>query len=70
MTVTGDREDTLLTELERVIARMQKIQRDIRASRQPASMFEIARLKDLGHEYAALTARLEVVVGSVRHGRD
>jgi hypothetical protein len=59
MNETSDSGDALLIELERVIARMQKIQRAIRASGQSASMFEIGRLKDLGREYAAVTARLE-----------
>jgi hypothetical protein len=50
---------TPLAQLERLIVRMQKIQRDLHASGQPASLFEIGRLKDLGHEYAEITARLE-----------
>jgi hypothetical protein len=40
--------------LERVIARMQAIQRAIKASGQSASMFELQELKDLGREYARL----------------
>jgi len=40
--------------LERVIARMQSIQLAIKASGQPASMFELQELKDLGMEYARL----------------
>ena len=40
--------------LERVITRMQAIQRAIKASGQPASMFEIQELKDLGREYALI----------------
>jgi hypothetical protein len=44
--------------LEQVIARMQVIQRAIRASGQPASMFELQELKDLGVEYARLVAAL------------
>jgi hypothetical protein len=40
--------------LERVIARMQSIQRAIKSSRQPASMFELQELKDLGREYARI----------------
>jgi hypothetical protein len=62
--------DALLAELERVVARMHKIQRAIRASRQPASMFEIGQLKDLGREYADLTARLEASGLSARRMRD
>ena len=38
--------------LERVIARMQAIQRAIKSSGQPASMFELQELKDLGRAYA------------------
>ena len=45
-------------QLERVIARMQVIQRAIRSSRQPASMFELQELKDLGREYARLVDEL------------
>ena len=41
-------------QLERVITRMQKIQRAIKSSGQPASMFELQELKDLGREYARL----------------
>jgi hypothetical protein len=40
--------------LEWVIARMQAIQRAIKASGQPASMFELQELKDLGREYALI----------------
>jgi len=40
--------------LEQVIARMQAIQRAIKASGQPASMFELQELKDLGRDYARL----------------
>jgi hypothetical protein len=44
--------------LEQVIERMQAIQRAIRASGQPASMFELQELKDLGVEYARLIEAL------------
>jgi hypothetical protein len=40
--------------LEEIITRMQKIQRTIKASRQPASMLELMELKDLGREYARI----------------
>jgi hypothetical protein len=40
--------------LERVIARMQAIQRAIKSSGQPASLFELQELKDLGREYARI----------------
>ena len=45
-------------QLERVITRMQVIQRAIGASGQPASMFELQELKDLGREYARLVDEL------------
>jgi hypothetical protein len=41
-------------ELEQVIARMQAIQRAIKSSGQPASMFELQELKDLGMAYARI----------------
>ncbi len=44
--------------LEQVIERMHTIQRAIRASGQPASMFELQELKDLGIEYARLVEAL------------
>ena len=44
--------------LEAVIGRMQKIQRAIKASRQPASMLELMELKELGNEYARIIERL------------
>jgi hypothetical protein len=40
--------------LEKIIARMQAIQRSIRSSGQPASMFELQELKDLGRQYARI----------------
>ncbi|HUT42356.1 MAG TPA: hypothetical protein VM011_13570 [Gammaproteobacteria bacterium] len=45
-------------ELERIIKRMQKIQRAIKASRQPASMLELEELKALGRAYARIIDRL------------
>jgi phosphate uptake regulator len=44
--------------LEAVIKRMQKLQRSIKASGQPASMRELAELKDLGREYARIIDRI------------
>jgi hypothetical protein len=44
--------------LEKVIARMQTIQRAIKSSGQPASMFELQELKDLGAEYAKIVDSL------------
>lgn len=49
----------LLERVERVVRRMQTIQREIHASRQPAAQYEIAELKRLGSEYAELLAQLE-----------
>ena len=50
-------------QLERVIARMQTIQRSISSSGQPASMFELQELKDLGTEYAKIVDSLEGASG-------
>lgn len=44
--------------LEAVIKRMQKIQRAIKASGQPASMLELAELQDLGREYALIIEQI------------
>jgi hypothetical protein len=44
--------------LEQIIRRMQKIQRSIRASRQPASRLELMELRDLGGEYARIIEQL------------
>jgi hypothetical protein len=49
--------------LEAIIRRMQKIQRAIKASRQPASMLELAELKSLGAEYGRTVARLATLAG-------
>ena len=50
--------DSPAHELERIIGRMQKIQRAIKVSRQPASMLELEELKALGREYARIIDRL------------
>jgi hypothetical protein len=44
--------------LEEIIGRMQKIQRSIQASRQPASRMELMELRDLGGEYAGIIEQL------------
>jgi hypothetical protein len=44
--------------LEKVIKHMQKIQRAIKASGQPASMLELMELKDLGREYALIIEQI------------
>ena len=46
------------TRLEEIIRRMQKIQRSIKASRQPASRLELMELGDLGREYARIIEQL------------
>lgn len=48
----------ILTRLERLVERMQKIQRQIKATGEPASRFEIQTLEELGREYAVLVAQL------------
>jgi hypothetical protein len=48
----------ILTRLERLVERMQKIQRQIAATGEPASRFEIEMLQELGREYAVLVAQL------------
>ena len=45
-------------QLEDTIRRMQVIQRAIRASGQPPSLFEITELKNLGREYARIVEQL------------
>lgn len=50
-------------QLERTIARMQAIQRAIKASAQPPSMFELQALKDLGRDYARLVDALANISG-------
>jgi hypothetical protein len=47
--------------LEVIIRRMQKIQRAIKASRQPPSMLELDELMSLGNEYARTVARLAIL---------
>jgi hypothetical protein len=49
--------------LEAIIRRMQKIQRAIKASRQPASMLELDELKSLGTEYASTVDRIATLAG-------
>jgi len=44
--------------LERIVGRMQHIQREIRASGQPPSMGELAELKELGVEYGRIVEQL------------
>jgi hypothetical protein len=44
--------------LGKIIKRMRKIQRSIKASGQPASMRELTELKDLGREYARIIEQI------------
>jgi division protein CdvB (Snf7/Vps24/ESCRT-III family) len=44
--------------LAAIIRRMQKIQRSIQASRQPASRLELMELRGLGEEYARIIEQL------------
>lgn len=44
--------------LEEIIRRMQKIQRSIQASRQPATRLELMELRDLGLEYSRIIEQL------------
>ena len=48
----------LQARLEIIIRRMQKIQRSIKVSRQPATRLELMELKDLGREYADIIDKL------------
>ena len=54
-------------ELERIILRMQTIQRAIKSSCQPASMLELEELKSLGREYARIIDRLANQPGASTH---
>jgi hypothetical protein len=47
-----------LIRLERLVERMQKLQRQIKATGEPASRFEIQTLEELGREYGELVAEL------------
>ncbi|UCC55985.1 MAG: hypothetical protein JSU75_11695 [Gammaproteobacteria bacterium] len=61
--VNSSQED-LETRLESIIARMQSIQRAIKASGQPPSMGELSELKKLGSEYARIIEQLANKPGS------
>ena len=51
--------------LEKIIRRMQKIQRSIKASRQPVSRLELMELMDLGREYARIIEQLAALSDEV-----
>ena len=46
--------DAAQQRLEKIILRMQHIQKAIKASAQPPSMLELSELKELGNEYARI----------------
>ena len=54
-----DDELKLLYRLDRIVNRMQDIQRAIRSSSAPPSLLEIGELKELGLEYADIIDRLK-----------
>lgn len=53
------RKAELRKKIDAVIVRLQAIQRTIAGSRQPASRFELAALKELGEHYAELNEELQ-----------
>jgi hypothetical protein len=53
------RKAQLRRKIDDVIERLQIIQHTIAGSRQPASQFEIAELKELGERYADLNQELQ-----------
>jgi len=57
-------------QLDTIIARMQAIQRAIKASAQPASLFELQELKDLGVEYAQLIDALSASVDATSQEKE
>jgi UDP-N-acetylglucosamine:LPS N-acetylglucosamine transferase len=58
MAVNDMKYEELQDRLDTIIARMQRIQRDIRSSGQPASMREIAELQQLGRDYGLIIDQL------------
>ena len=55
----SDRATQLQAQIDAVIKRLQKIQRGIAGSRQPASQLELATLQALGRDYARLQQQLQ-----------
>jgi hypothetical protein len=53
-----NREAELQMQIEQVIGRLQKIQRYIAGSRQPATRVELERLQELGRSYEQLQRQL------------
>ncbi len=59
MSSRPDDELKLLYRLDRIVNRMQDIQRAIRSIGAPPSLLEIGELKELGLEYADIIERLK-----------
>ncbi len=59
MNAQADDDIELVSRLEKIVQRMQQIQRAIRSVGAPPSMLEIAELKELGVEYGEIVARLK-----------
>ena len=49
----------LLSRLDRIVKRMQDIQRAIKSAGSPPSLLEIGELKELGREYGDIIERLK-----------
>ena len=58
MAVNEMQHEELQDRLDTIIGRMQRIQRDIRSSGQPATMRELAELQQLGREYGLIIDQL------------
>ena len=54
-----NREAELQMQIDQVIGRLQKIQRYIAGSRQPATRIELERLQELGRSYEQLQRQLQ-----------
>jgi len=54
-----NREAQLQMQIEQVIGRLQKIQRYIAGSRQPATRIELQQLQELGRNYEQLQRQLQ-----------
>jgi hypothetical protein len=54
-----NREAELQMQIQQVIGRLQKIQRHIAGSRQPATRIELESLQELGRSYAELQRQLQ-----------
>jgi hypothetical protein len=55
----SDGDIKLLSRLDRIVKRMQDIQRVIKSSGSPPSLLEIGELKELGREYGDIIERLK-----------